>query len=61
MNAPSLVAVGGESVQTFVGTWVARRAGCWLRAFRIDWTIGNGGRGWNRTIDPPRVKRMLYR
>ena len=20
-----------------------------------------GGRGWNRTIDPPRVKRMLYR
>jgi hypothetical protein len=24
--------------------------------------LGNfGGRGWNRTIDPPRVKRMLYR
>ncbi|SRR6266545_6734567 len=23
--------------------------------------IGGGGRGWNRTIDPSRVKRVLYR
>ena len=22
---------------------------------------GGGGRGWNRTTDPSRVKRMLYR
>jgi hypothetical protein len=23
--------------------------------------VGIGGRGWNRTTDPSRVKRMLYR
>ena len=29
----------------------------WIRELRE----GSGGRGWNRTIDPSRVKRMLYR
>ena len=32
------------------------------RRVKLPDCLGNfGGRGWNRTIDPPRVKRMLYR
>lgn len=46
------------------GQWKAARIGAGGTCFsaRCDQLrVGSGGRGWNRTTDPSRVKRMLYR
>ena len=48
--------------------WARRERG--RASGRVEWARhergrevaeSNGGRGWNRTTDPSRVKRMLYR